>query len=158
MFFKIDALKSFRNFTGKHLSWSLFLKNLDAEGLQLYQKRLQHRCFSMKFAKFLRTPFLQNPFGDCFFTPGGCFCIFFKKWLNSYFATLLWRTNNFFFSTHHLMHKKSNSFVYKFIFNCQIFKITPSGCVPLWSWKLAFLITWTILFKIPFLRYLSMHL
>ena len=36
MFFKIDALKSFGNFTGKRLSWSLFLKNLLAEGFQLY--------------------------------------------------------------------------------------------------------------------------
>ena len=24
------------------------------------KKRLQHRCFPMKFTKFLRTPFLQN--------------------------------------------------------------------------------------------------
>ena len=78
MFFKIDTLKSFGNFTGKHLSWSLFLKNLQAEGLQLYQKKpLQHRCFSVKFAKFLGTHFLQNPSG--FFTSGGCFCIFLKK-------------------------------------------------------------------------------
>ena len=36
MFFKIDALKSFGNFTGKHLSWGLFLKNLLAEDFQLY--------------------------------------------------------------------------------------------------------------------------
>ena len=36
MLFKIDALKSFGNFTGKHLSWNLFLKNLQAKGLQLY--------------------------------------------------------------------------------------------------------------------------
>ena len=36
MFFKIDALKSFGNFNGTHLSWSLFLKNLQAEDLQLY--------------------------------------------------------------------------------------------------------------------------
>ena len=35
MFFKIGALKSFTNFTGKHLCWRLFLKNLHAEGLQL---------------------------------------------------------------------------------------------------------------------------
>ena len=34
MFFKIGVLKSFANFTGKHLCWSLFLKNLQAEGLQ----------------------------------------------------------------------------------------------------------------------------
>ena len=29
-------LKNFANFTRKHLCWSLFLKNLQAEGLQLY--------------------------------------------------------------------------------------------------------------------------
>ena len=74
---------------------------------------------------------------------------------NSYFATLLWRTNNFFFSTHLLMCKKSNSFVYKFVVNCQVFEITPSGCT-LWRWKLACLITWIIHFETPFFRYLSM--
>ena len=47
---------------------------------------------------------------------------FLKKVLfSSYFATLLWRTNNFFFSAHRLMYKKSNSFVYKFVVNCQVF-------------------------------------
>ena len=30
----------------------------------------------MKFLKFLRTPFLQNPSGDCLFTSGGCFRTF----------------------------------------------------------------------------------
>ena len=29
------------------------------------KKRLQHRCFPVKFAKFLRTPFLQNISGGC---------------------------------------------------------------------------------------------
>ena len=49
---------------------------------------------------------------------------FLKKVLfNSYFATLLWRTNNnLFFSTHlGLVYKKSNSFVYKFVVNCRVF-------------------------------------
>ena len=32
----------------------------------LLKKRLWHRCFPVKFAKFLGTPFLQN-------TPNGCF-------------------------------------------------------------------------------------
>ena len=32
----------------------------------LFKKRLWKRCFSANFAKFLRTPFLQNNFGDCF--------------------------------------------------------------------------------------------
>ena len=73
MFF---TLKSFANFKRKHLCWSLFLKNLQAEGLQLYLKRLQYRYFPVKFAKFLRTPFLQNTSGECFCTSVGCFCIF----------------------------------------------------------------------------------
>ena len=30
-------------------------------GFQLYYKRLQHRCFSVKFAKFLRTFFYRIP-------------------------------------------------------------------------------------------------
>ena len=38
MFFKIDVLKSFANFTGKHLCWSLFLKRLQAECLQRQKK------------------------------------------------------------------------------------------------------------------------
>ena len=48
MFFQIDVLKSFANFTGKHQCWSLasnFIKN---------------RCFPVKFANFLRTPFFTE--------------------------------------------------------------------------------------------------
>ena len=41
MFFRIGVLKNFANFTRKHLCWSLF-----------FDKRLQHRCFLVKFAKF----------------------------------------------------------------------------------------------------------
>ena len=37
------ALRNFAKFTGKHLC-----------------QRLWHRCFPVNFAKFLRTPFLQN--------------------------------------------------------------------------------------------------
>ena len=36
----------------------------------LLKKRLWHRCFSVNFATFSRTHFLQN-------TSGGCFCIFY---------------------------------------------------------------------------------
>ena len=32
----------------------------------LLKKRLWHRCFPVDFAKFLRTPFLQNTLRDCF--------------------------------------------------------------------------------------------
>ena len=48
MFCKKDVLTSFAKFTGKHLFQSLFFM----------KKRLWHRCFTVNFAKFLRTPFL----------------------------------------------------------------------------------------------------
>ena len=54
----------FANFAGKYLCWSLFFNKV--AGLQLYYKRLQHRCFSVKFAKFLKTPFLPNTSGGYF--------------------------------------------------------------------------------------------
>ena len=60
MFFKIGVLKRFANFTGKHLHGILFLKKLQADGLQLHKKRLQYRCFPVKFVKFLRKPFLTE--------------------------------------------------------------------------------------------------
>ena len=58
---KTGFLKNIANFTGKHLCWSFFLSNV--EGLQacnFIKKILQHWCFPMKFAKFLRTPILKN--------------------------------------------------------------------------------------------------
>ena len=120
--FKIGFVKSFGNFTGKHLYWSLFLKNLQAEGLQLHKKRLQCRCFPVKLAKFLRTPFLTYHFRWLLLHLRWLLLYCFKKLLlNSFFATLLWRTNNSFFSTHRLIYKKSCSFVYKFVVNCQVF-------------------------------------
>ena len=48
MFFEIVVVRKSANFTGKHLCWSLFL-------IIFIKKRLQHRCFSVKFAKLLRT-------------------------------------------------------------------------------------------------------
>ena len=60
MFLKKGVVRGFANFTGKHLCWSLFLKNLQAGGLQCRKERPQHSCFSVEFAKFLRTPFLTE--------------------------------------------------------------------------------------------------
>ena len=37
-------------------------------GLLSLKKRLQHRCFPVKFARFLRALFLQNTSGACFCT------------------------------------------------------------------------------------------
>ena len=44
------------------------------------------------------------------------------------------------------MYKKSNSFVYKFVVNCHVFGRISSGCT-LWSWKMTWMITSTILFE-----------
>ena len=83
MFFKIGVLKSFSNFTGKHLCWSLFLKNLQADGLHCHKKDSNTGVFLWS---------LRNIFGCYFCTSGGYFYIFFKKvLLNSCFATLLRR-------------------------------------------------------------------
>ena len=59
MFFGTGALKNFAMLE--------FLSN-EVAGLQacnFIKKRLQHRCFSVKFAKSLRASFLQNTSGGC---------------------------------------------------------------------------------------------
>ena len=52
--------KNFATFTGKCLHRSLFLIKLPALGLQPIKKRFQHRCFSVKLAKFLIKVNLKN--------------------------------------------------------------------------------------------------
>ena len=52
MFFKIGVLKNFSNFTVKHLCWSLVFNEV--------KKRLQRRCFYVKFVKFLGTLFFTE--------------------------------------------------------------------------------------------------
>ena len=54
MVFKLGVLKNFAKFTGKHTCWSLFLIKL---AFNFIKKRLQHRCFPVKFADFFRTAF-----------------------------------------------------------------------------------------------------
>ena len=61
VFYKKDVLKKFANFTGKHLSWSLFLIKLQAFSPAASLKRdSKHRYFLVKFAKLLRTPILKD--------------------------------------------------------------------------------------------------
>ena len=55
----MGALENFAIFTGKHLCWDLFIiKALQAR--HFIKNRLQHRCFSVSIAKFLRKPILKN--------------------------------------------------------------------------------------------------
>ena len=51
---KKGVLKNFANFTGKHLCWSLL------QACNFIKKRLQHWCFHVKFATFLRTSILKK--------------------------------------------------------------------------------------------------
>ena len=68
MFCRKDAFRNLEKFTGKHLCQSLFFNKV--AGLRpaaLLKKRLWHRCFPVNFSKFLRTLFLQNTSGGCFY-------------------------------------------------------------------------------------------
>ena len=49
---KTSVLKNFADFTGKQLGWSLLIK---LKASNFIKKRLQHRYFSLKFAKISRT-------------------------------------------------------------------------------------------------------
>ena len=64
--FKKVVLKNVTKFTGKPLCQSLFFNKV--AGLRLWHRWfwLWHRCFPVNFAKFLRTPFLQNTHGRLF--------------------------------------------------------------------------------------------
>ena len=50
---KNAVLQNFATFTGKYMYWSLFLINF-------VKNRLQHKCFLVNIAKFLRIPTLKN--------------------------------------------------------------------------------------------------
>ena len=61
MVFTLGTLKNFANFAGKiHVLESLFKKALGPQACKFIKKRLQHRYFPVKLAKFSRTLFLQN--------------------------------------------------------------------------------------------------
>ena len=60
--------RNFSKFTGKHLCQSLFFNKVAGltpflRSATLLKKRLWHRCLPVNFAKFLRTPFLQDTSG-----------------------------------------------------------------------------------------------
>ena len=60
MFFKLGVFKNFASFTGKHVLESMFNKVRGLKFCNFIKKRLQHRCFPVKFVKFLRTPFFTE--------------------------------------------------------------------------------------------------
>ena len=54
------VLKNFGSSTGKQLCWSLFLWSCRPPAWKFFKKRLEHKCFPVKFATLLRTPILKN--------------------------------------------------------------------------------------------------
>ena len=61
---KKAVLKNFTKFTGKHLRQSLFFNKVAAlRPATLLKRKSWHRRFTVNFAKFLRTLFLQNTSG-----------------------------------------------------------------------------------------------
>ena len=77
---KKDILRNFTKFTGKHLWQSLFFnKFAGMRPATLFKRKLFHSCFPVNFAKFSRTPFLQNTSEQlllCFmeFSDGNSYC------------------------------------------------------------------------------------
>ena len=64
VFFKKSCFSNIAKFTGKHLFCSLFFHKVTGHRpATLLKKRLQHRCFPVNFAKFLRITFSENTFG-----------------------------------------------------------------------------------------------
>ena len=67
-FVRKGILRNFEKLTGKHMCQSLFFNKVAGlRAATLLKKRLWHRCFSVNFAKFLRTPFFQNTSGRLLF-------------------------------------------------------------------------------------------
>ena len=71
VFCKKRCLKNFAKLTGKHLCQSLFFNKVAGVTYNFVEKETVaqvHTCFPVNFAKFLRTPFLQNTSGRLFLT------------------------------------------------------------------------------------------
>ena len=84
VFYKNAVLKIFAKYTKKRLCWTLFLnKNAGLQYWNFIKKRLQHRCFPMNIAKFLRTTILKNI----------CERLFerFATWANNITSSRTWR-------------------------------------------------------------------
>ena len=57
MVLKIGIFKNFTNFIEKHLCWSLFLINLQAWGLQIYQKKTPTQVLSIETCESFKNTF-----------------------------------------------------------------------------------------------------
>ena len=80
---KKGVLKNFAKSTGKRLCRSLsFNKVAGLRSAASLKKRLWHRCFSVNFAKSLRTPMYRTHLDDCF---SGRLLLKFQTYIYIYF-------------------------------------------------------------------------
>ena len=109
---KKGVLRNFTKFTGKHLCQRLFFNKVVGLRLAtLLKKSLWHRCFSVNFAKFLRTPLLQNTSGRLLLSwlqTGFRYCLNLKKiWMFHSFQEWLFSV-----SSKNGTHYGYNNFIY----------------------------------------------
>ena len=97
VFCKKGVLKNCDKFTGKH-----------------FCQRLWHRCFPVNLSKFLRTPFLSNTSGSCFWPLySALICtVFLFLFLYMLFRHMIWYNFSSFFSVH-IECRDSQSVVYQ---------------------------------------------
>ena len=60
MLFKINVLKNFAIFTGKHKCWSLFLLKQACKSRNFIKMRLQHWCFFVNVCRILKNRFFYG--------------------------------------------------------------------------------------------------
>ena len=88
MFYTTAVLKNLAIFTGKALCSSIFLsENAGLQSCNFIKKRLQHRCFPVNIAQFLRASLLKNI----------CETLFerFPTWINN-ITSNIWREEDIF--------------------------------------------------------------
>ena len=90
VFCKKGVLRNFTKFTWKHLCWSLFFNKVaDLRPETLLKRDSNTGVFRWILWNFLRTRFLQNPYGGCFFIKGLFLSIFCsEKSLKQMFSNL----------------------------------------------------------------------
>ena len=86
--FQNRCFKNFAIFTGKLLCWSLFLIKLQSWRPAFIKKTLQHMCFPVNIAEFLRTALLKNK-------SAGCFCVYWKGCYSYWFESSRHKKRNF---------------------------------------------------------------
>ena len=94
VFYKKGVLKNSAKFTEKHLLQSAFfikVASLRPATATLLKKTLQHKCFLVTFAKFLRTPNLKNICERLLLTMV-CFPVFLAVFIEGYYPYLFIQT------------------------------------------------------------------